>query len=130
MVAHGLARPPHVLASVPPPSTKNPSVSLVVLLSQVARDRAAAAPFDGPKERVAVLERTDGAHEVASAWVFDLDHVGAPFAEQAGAERCADAGADVDDAQPFERRSAHFLYGEEDRRSSFAVSAVSVLDAY
>ena len=76
--------------------------------AQVERDALAAAALDRPEQRVrapssSVDERPDLAHEVAAAGLLDLDDLGALLAEQAGAERRGDAGAEVEDAQPRER---------------------------
>ena len=71
-------------------------------------DALAAPSLDRPPQRVAGSivvgrdERTDGAHEVAARRVLDLDDLGAHVAEQPGAERRADPGADVDDPDAFE----------------------------
>ena len=66
--------------------------------------------LDRPEERVAVDERTDLAHEVAGAGLFDLDDVGALLAEEPGAERGGDAGAQVEHPQALER-AAHLDAG-------------------
>ena len=76
---------------------------LALRLAQVERDALAAAPFDGPEQRVAVFERADLAHEVAGAGLLDLDDVGTHLAEQTRAERRRDARAEIEHAQPFER---------------------------
>ena len=73
--------------------------------AQVARHALPAPALHGPEQRVAVDEGPDGAHEVATAWVLDLDDLGPLLAEDAGAEGGGDAGAHVDDADAFERQA-------------------------
>src|SRR5262245_7040012 len=75
--------------------------------AQVDRHALAAAPLHRPVERVApalgVRERADVAHEVPAAGLFDLHDFGALLAQQPGAERRRDPGAEVEHAEPGER---------------------------
>ena len=70
--------------------------------AEVAGGALSAPTLHRPEQRVAVVEGTDGAHEVTGARLLHLHHLGTPLAQQAGAKRCTDAGADVDDAQAVE----------------------------
>ena len=79
-------------------------------LAQVEGHAAAAPSLDRPEQRVAVDERADLPHEVAGAGLLDLDDVGALLAEEPGAERRRDAGAQVEHPQTLER-PAHFDAG-------------------
>ena len=88
---------------------------LALGLAEVTGDAAPAPTLDRPEQRVVLSvlhrhERADGAHEVALARQFDLDHVGAELAQQAGAERRRNPRPDVDDADAGQRpcgRAAH-----------------------
>ena len=82
---------------------ESPEQFLALGLAQVERDALAAAALDGPEQRVAVLERTDLAHEVARAGLLDLDDLGTHLAELSRAERRGDARTEIEHAQPFER---------------------------
>src|ERR1019366_2751449 len=99
-------------------------------LAQVQGDALASPTFDGPEQGVArrgrVLggcEGADLAHEVTPAGLFDLDDLGALLAEQPGAERRRDPGAEVEDPDALER-GAH---RPACLRASEASSAVAVL---
>ncbi len=71
--------------------------------AQIARHALAPATLDRPEQRIAVDERSDGAHEVTASGLLHLHDVGAPLTQQARAERRTDPGADVDHPQALER---------------------------
>ena len=82
---------------------EGPEHGLTVRDAEIDGHAPATATLDRPEQRVALVgERSDVAHEVAAARLLDLDHVGALFAEQPGAERCRDACAQVEDPESLE----------------------------
>ena len=74
-------------------------------------------PFDRPEQRIPVDERTDLAHEVAAARLFDLDDLGALFAEQPAQNGAAMRVPRSRTRTPVER-SAH------DRPCSFFTASI------
>src|SRR5204862_4842762 len=101
--------------------------------------------FDGPEQRVAtgagftfrgigLDERSDLAHEVAAARLFDLDDLGTLLSEETGTERRGDAGPEVEHAQARERTGQRFPCSRFTAsippalRASTLASAVGVLE--
>ena len=81
---------------------------LTVGQPQVDGHASPAASLDRPEERVALVgERPDLAHEVAAAGLLDLDDLRPLLAQEPGAERRRDAGAEVEDAESLERSGHH-----------------------
>ena len=111
-----------------------PEDVLTIAGAQVERHALAAAPFNGPEQRVTVDEGPDLAHEVAAARLLDLDDLRALLAEQARAERRCDARAQIEDAQALERtghdRPCSFLTASMPPalRASTLARAVGVFD--
>ena len=72
-------------------------------LPEVERDRLLAPSLDRPEERVAVLEGTDRAEEVALSGQLDLDHFRAEVGEERRREGRGDSRAKVEHADASER---------------------------
>jgi hypothetical protein len=70
--------------------------------AQVERERALVARLHLPPHRGAVLQQAPVAQRVAAAGRFDLDDVGAEFAERLAGEGPGDELAHLDDAQALQ----------------------------
>jgi len=77
--------------------------SLPGRLPEIERDRLLAPSLHRPEERVALLERTDGAEEVTLSRELDLDHLRAEVGEERRGERGGDPRPEIEHADTGER---------------------------
>ena len=82
--------------------------------AQIDRDAALVAVVALEEARLAIQERTPVPRQIA-ADRFDLDHVGAEVAEDGGAVRPRDVGAEVEDAHAHQRSGRRSLIRREIR---------------
>ena len=102
---------------------------LTLRCAQVESYALAAPAFDRPPERVVVEIWADRAHEVATAGLLHLDHLGAELAEQAGAEGGGDPGPYVENQSPGEREVVGHDRGSPSTRSPMMLRWISLVPA-